>query len=147
MPDYVAGPIANPAAGTYSTSTWLTELFEGETNGLAVLVANPPALLVDVRDVALVHVGALLSSEVNGQRLWASGHPYDLNSLLKIWREAYPDGKTIPADFDFPAAPKQIIDNRASTRLIQEFAGRDWISLEQTVLDNVKRPAGKAEAI
>lgn len=135
----VMGPVANPAEGFYSTASLANQLFNGDTAGGTVGASNPPAHIVDVRDAALIHVAALLAQDVDRERLWALAHPYHINDFLKIWREAYPGHEdTIPADLDFPAAPKQIVDNSRSVELLQRFAGRSWIDFRTTVIDNVK---------
>jgi hypothetical protein len=107
---------------------------------MALAFLNPPARIVDVRDVALIHVAALLDSKTDKERLWAaSGDVNHVNTILKVWRDAYPDRKDkIPKDFDFPEPPKQVIDNSKSTELLQRYAGRNWIDTKTTLLDNVK---------
>lgn len=138
LPFLNAGPIFNPAPGTYSTVTWIRQFFENDSASVFPGLARNPALMVDVRDVAVLHTAALLSKEVSGQRLWGGGHPYHINEVLRIWRQAFPEKKDFPANFDYPPAPKQVIDNSISTRLLKEFEGRDWIPFEQSLLDTVK---------
>lgn len=139
LPDLVIGPISNPASGTYSTSTWLTNYFNGESEQVLVFF-NPPARIVDVRDVALIHVAALLDTETDKERLWAAaGSINHINDVLTISRDAYPDRKdTIPKDTDFPNPPEQKIDNSKSTQLLERYAGRSWIDTKTTLLDNLK---------
>lgn len=139
LPDYVMGPPANPAKGFYSTSTGAVMLFNGDSNSITVGFSNPSSNMVDVRDVAIIHVAALLATDVDHERLWAAAHPYHINDLLRIWREAYPDRKDkIPGDFDFAPSPKQKVDTSKSVELLHRFAGRSWLSLETSVLDTVK---------
>jgi len=97
---------------------------------------NPAEFVIDSRDSAAIHVAALLSNETNGERLWAAGHRYTANDLLKIWREAFPDRKILP-DFEFPQAPTIVLDKSKSTQLLREFEGRDWYPLKETALANV----------
>jgi nucleoside-diphosphate-sugar epimerase len=138
LPDLVLGPIANPLPGHYSTVSMLTAFFNGVDDSVLVFM-NPPANLVDSRDTAIIHVAALLANDVNGERLWALAHPLNINEILKIWREAYPErADKLPKDLDFPPAPKQIIDTSRSTELLKRFAGRSWIDAKTTILDNVK---------
>lgn len=140
LPDLVAGPISNPTPGFYSTASMFTQFFNGDTSSQIMAFLNPSAHIVDVRDVALIHVAALLDSDTDRQRLWAAAELiYHVNDILNIWREAYPDRKDIiPKDVDLPKAPKQDIDTSKSEELLQKYAGRSWIDTKTTVLDNVK---------
>lgn len=135
----VFGPIYNPVQAVYTTSTWLGWLFQGRTEGNPILMfLNPPCWAVDVRDTAIIHVAALLANDVNGKRLWAAGHQdIHVNDILAIWRKRFPTREIVP-DFDFPKASRQDLDRTLETTLLQRYAGRDWYSLEETVVDNVK---------
>ena len=137
-PTLVAGPVANPAPGHYSTHTWLTEIFLDTPDSLGPTFVNPADWLVDTRDVAAIHVAALLSDSTNGERLWAAGHPFSGNQLLGVWRKAFPE-REIRADFEFPEGPKIVLDRSKSTKMLKELEGRDWYSLEETVIANVQR--------
>ncbi|KAH7106584.1 hypothetical protein BKA62DRAFT_687560 [Auriculariales sp. MPI-PUGE-AT-0066] len=136
LPSTAAGPVLSPIPGYYSTHQWINEIFLGQDSiGLAFM--QPSEWLVDVRDVAAIHVGALLSTSTNGERFWASGHPFTANKLLAIWREAFPD-RTIRPDFAFPENPKlELIGREKSTELLKGLEGRDWYSLKETVVANV----------
>lgn len=93
----------------------------------------------DVRDVAVIHVAALLASDVNGQRLWTVNHQWHLNDVLQVWREAFPDRvDKFKEDYDLPPPPKQIIDRSKSTELLQRFASRSWIDFKTTLIDSVR---------
>lgn len=142
LPDLVTGPISNPQPGPYSTASWLTELFEGNSEGTITKFLNPPCRVVDVRDVAILHVAALLAPDVNGERIWAAAHLVHIDEILQIWREEFPEKKdTLPKDLGYPKAPKQVIDTTRSEELLQRFAGRGWIDLRTTLVDNVKHVA------
>ncbi|KAH7087235.1 hypothetical protein BKA62DRAFT_730956 [Auriculariales sp. MPI-PUGE-AT-0066] len=138
LPVTILGPVANPTKGAiYSTHTWLNELFLGDRDGIIMKFMNPAKAMVDSRDCAVIHVAALLSTEVDGQRLWASAHLFTANQILAVWRKAFPD-RAIGPDFDFPAHPKtEITDLDKSTKLLEEFTGKGWYSLEECVIANV----------
>ena len=136
LPWTVLGPVANPAAGLYSTHSWTNDVFLGKSTFMVDAFMNPAGFAVDSRDSAAIHIAALLSDETNGERLWASGPSVTANDLLKIWREAFPDRKILP-DFDLPQAPRVVLDTSKSTQLLREFQGRGWYTLKETVLANV----------
>jgi nucleoside-diphosphate-sugar epimerase len=138
LPDLVFGPIVNPAPGSYSSGTWLIDLFNGKIEGNPITsFMNPAAWVVDVRDVAALHVAAALASDVNSERLWASSEPGRLNELLRALRDAYP-GRTIVPDFEWPVQPTVTQDVSRSTELLRRYAGRSWISAKQSVVDTVR---------
>jgi hypothetical protein len=138
LPDYVAGPTVNPTASSHGTAGWLSLLFNGQTeNNPAYAIIQPSSFLTDVRDVAILHVAALLGPDVNHERIVSANERMDPNRILAYWREAYPDRKILP-DFDFPPAPKVDIDLTRPKELVQRYAGRPMISLKQSVVDNVR---------
>jgi len=138
LPHIVLGKPFNPAEGIYSTSTWLAWLFQSKLeNNPIVGFFSPPFWIVDVKDVATMHIAALIASDVNHQRLWAAGvPPTSINDVLAIWREAYPNHKLV-ADFDLPAPPKQELDRTKETALLERYSGHSWLPLKQTLLDTV----------
>ncbi|KAH7101351.1 hypothetical protein BKA62DRAFT_830167 [Auriculariales sp. MPI-PUGE-AT-0066] len=122
LPVMVVGPVANPTKGTYSSHNWIKDVFQGKAGG---------------HDCASIHVAALLSTQTDGERLWAAAHPHTLNQYLAVWRNAFPDRELLP-DFNYPPAPKiDITDREKSTKLLKEFAGRDWLSFEDSACANV----------
>ncbi|KAH7101486.1 hypothetical protein BKA62DRAFT_794627 [Auriculariales sp. MPI-PUGE-AT-0066] len=139
LPVSIFGPVSNPTKGiVYSTHTWLNDLFLGNRESTLMQFLNPAVAMVDTRDCAAIHVAALLSTEVNGERLWASAHPFTANQILAVWRKAFPD-RNIVADFDFPVHPKIVFtDVDKSTKLLKEFSNKDWYSFEETVIANVE---------
>lgn len=100
-------------------------------------VLAAPTWFVDVRDSAVIHVAALLATEVNGKRILAAGHPpNNANRILAIWREAFPR-RNIVSDLGFREPERQDLDRELSTGLLRRYAGRDWLPFEKTLLDNV----------
>lgn len=139
IPDWVLGPVVNPTPGNYSSVSVTKAFFNGDPASPLPFLANPAGYVNDVRDVAVIHVGALLDETVRGERLWAMGHQIHINDLLNIWREAFPDkAETIPKDYDFPHPNRQIVDRSKSEILLKRFAGRSWYPLQDSVIDTVK---------
>jgi nucleoside-diphosphate-sugar epimerase len=138
LPAFVCGPAFNPGAEHSSTSSWVSSLFKGQVENNPIMgVLAAPTWFVDVRDSAILHVAALLASDVNGQRILAAGHPPDNgNKFLAIWREAFPS-RIVVSDFDLPEPERQELDRELSTSLLQRYAKRDWLPFEKTLVDNV----------
>jgi nucleoside-diphosphate-sugar epimerase len=137
LPDYVAGPLASPSPGAYSTHGWLNQVFSGDTSGPALAVMNPASRFVDVRDVAAIQVAAMLDSSADHRRHFAAPHKFTLDEILGIWRKAFPDRKILD-DRNFQDQPIVDVDDQESTDLIKAYLGRGWFSLEETVIANVQ---------
>ncbi|ORY22129.1 hypothetical protein BCR39DRAFT_474085, partial [Naematelia encephala] len=146
LPHLVLGKPFNPAPGVYSTSSWLSWFFDGNVDPAKnpmVQSLQPCGWFVDVRDQAIIHIAALLASDTNHQKLWAAGSPpVSINDVLDIWRKNFPDRK-FPDNYPIPESgvPKFDIDREKETQLLKRYAGRDWIPLEESLLDNVKDQA------
>lgn len=52
--------------------------------------------VVDVRDVAAIHVGAMTSKDAAGRRLIAASNTLSFAEIADILRDAYPEAKKIP---------------------------------------------------
>ncbi|KAF7377602.1 Epimerase domain-containing protein [Mycena sanguinolenta] len=138
IPDISFGPVFNPTPGYYSSHSLLNELFRCEPEPYIVLnLLNPASLAVDVRDVASLHLAVLLSTQTDGKRLWAAAHPFEINDLLRIWREEFPD-RTFVEDFKFPPQPKITLELTQSEKLLEEFEGRTWLPFRDCVIANVQ---------
>ncbi|KAJ7233851.1 hypothetical protein B0H12DRAFT_1212610 [Mycena haematopus] len=137
LPDLVIGPALNPTPGFYSTHTLLNDLFLSKPEPFVLSFVQPASLVVDVRDVASIHLAALLSTQTEGKRIWAAAHTFEINDILKIWREEFPD-RTFVEDFKFPPQPKITLDLAESEKLLKAFEGRTWFSFKESVIANVQ---------
>ncbi|KAF8201181.1 hypothetical protein K438DRAFT_1821528 [Mycena galopus ATCC 62051] len=137
LPDLVIGPIFNPTPGFYSTHTMLNGLFLSEKEPFILNFVKPASLAVDVRDVVSIHLAALLSTQTKGKRIWAAAHRFEVNDILKIWREAFPE-RTFVEDFKFLPQPKITLDLSESEKLLQAFEGRTWLPFKESVIANVQ---------
>ncbi|KAJ6484101.1 hypothetical protein C8R45DRAFT_1148392 [Mycena sanguinolenta] len=137
LPDLVFGPALNPTPGVYSSHTFLNALFLSEPEPAILKLVQPASLTVDVRDVASIHLAALLSTSTQGKRIWAAAHTYEINDILAIWREAFPERKFVE-DFKLPPQPKITLELVPSEELLKAFEGRSWLSLKESVVANVQ---------
>ncbi|KAJ7098159.1 hypothetical protein B0H15DRAFT_824375 [Mycena belliarum] len=137
LPDYVAGPVANPSPGSYSTHGWLNDVFKGDSSGTAIGVMDPAARLVDVRDVAAIQVAAMLDETADHRRLFAAPHKFTIDRILAVWRKAFPDRKILD-DFNFKDQPIVDVEDEESTHLLEAYMGRGWLSFEETVVANAQ---------
>ncbi|KAI0181689.1 putative NAD dependent epimerase/dehydratase [Hypoxylon sp. FL1284] len=104
-------------------------------------------LWVDVRDVALAHVEAMVRPEAGGKRFFVTAGYFDNRKIVRAVRDNFPDlasklpdpanAKADPAA-DLPSGGVYGYDNSRATKLL----GIDWISLEKTSIDTVKSLQG-----
>jgi len=93
---------------------------------------------VDVKDVGLLHVAAVLDPEVKNARLQAWAQGCNWNDILAIMRRLYPEHKFID-DIPGQSLPSLTTDFTLQLRLLKKWAGQDgWRTLEQTVVDDLE---------
>ncbi|OPB42787.1 hypothetical protein A0O28_0084230 [Trichoderma guizhouense] len=99
------------------------------------------AIFVDVRDVALLHVAALLDPSIEGARLPAWGYEFNWNDILKILRQLDP-GKALPAALDNPGGFNGTADVAHAKHALKRWGGQDdFISLKKGVIDTLNGPS------
>ncbi|KAL6809794.1 hypothetical protein V8C40DRAFT_278576 [Trichoderma camerunense] len=99
------------------------------------------AIFVDVRDVALLHVAALLDPSIEGARLPAWGYEFNWNDILKILQQLDP-GKALPAALDNPGGFNGTADVAQAKHALKRWGGQDdFISLEKGVIDTLNGPS------
>jgi nucleoside-diphosphate-sugar epimerase len=93
---------------------------------------------VNVRDVAMVHVAAILDPEIKGERLFCWSKPITLNDILATLRRMYPSHQFID-DLPDQERPRITKDDSLILSLLKKWADRDdWISLEETIRDGME---------
>jgi nucleoside-diphosphate-sugar epimerase len=96
------------------------------------------AIWIDVRDIALLHVLALESKEVIGQRVFSTAGYYSNKEIVEIIRKHYPEYEEKLPSKDvtsggIPEAYFKINNSRA-----KKLLGKDFITFEQSIVDLVK---------
>ncbi|KAG2027465.1 hypothetical protein GB937_001209 [Aspergillus fischeri] len=103
------------------------------------MLAGFPAIYhIDVKDVALLHVAAILDPDINNERLQAWAENCNWNDILAIMRKMYPQRQFVD---DLPGMGKLSItaDFTLPLALLKKWGDQiGWRTLEQTVEDNVK---------
>jgi len=93
-----------------------------------------------VKDVALVHVAAILDPEVKNARLQSWGHSTHWNDILAILRERRPQTKFVD-DYPEPYHLKVSVDQSESLALLRKWGGKDgWTSLVDSISENITNP-------
>jgi hypothetical protein len=96
-----------------------------------------PQWYVDTIDSALIHISALIYSDVHNERLFAFGEPYNFNQILAVYRKLYPE-KEFPKDSEGLGQDKSKVPNqRAEEVLGWVKEGKGWTGLEESVREMV----------
>lgn len=92
---------------------------------------------VDVKDVALLHVAAVLDPEVKNARFHIWGQHSSWSDIAVIMRKLRPDHESIP-EFPTPEYLTISTDQSETLALLKHWGDHDgWRPLEKTVADNL----------
>ncbi|CAG7562036.1 unnamed protein product [Fusarium equiseti] len=110
----------------------LQQLYLGKTEAL---VENTTGK--STNNAAVVYVAATIDPEVKGDRIPVLAKSFNWNNALAILRSAYPE-EDFEEDF-IPGDPvlSYNIENRTGPELLQKWAGRKWIGLEQGITETI----------
>ena len=133
------------------------DIFDNGSASLEVVIAllrgdfpRSPKLalpIVDVRDVAAIHVAAMTAKEAGGRRLIAASNTLSFAEISDVLREAYPDAKKIPKGElpNFVLRLVSLFDERVKTLLSDLGTRHEADSAYVTNLTQViPRPANEA---
>ncbi|KAH8177172.1 NAD(P)H-binding domain-containing protein [Sarocladium implicatum] len=115
---------------------WATVLYKGQQERIDGI---PSMFLVDVKDVALVHIAALLDPDTDGQRFQTWGRALSWVSILKVAREIRPEKEWLPD----PTSQELLTitaDQAIAEKLLKKFGNREWLPLEQSLVDSFNNP-------
>ncbi|KAK5654695.1 hypothetical protein OQA88_7019 [Cercophora sp. LCS_1] len=124
---------------------------EGPANWIAhayrankvVMDTLPASFYGDVKDVALVHVAAVLDPEVKNARLQCWGHSSHWNEILAILRKLRPE-KQFVDDYPNPRHLQVSVDQTESVALLKKWSENPdkngWTSLEESIFENITNP-------
>ena len=96
------------------------------------LPADPLEWYIDNVDCALIHVGALIHSEVHNERLFGFAEPYDWNQVLGIFRKLYPD-REFPADRTNGKIDKMTVPNQRAEEVLTWIKASGWTPLDESL--------------
>lgn len=93
-----------------------------------------------MKDLASLHVAAILDPDVKNARLQSWGHSVHWNDVLAILRERRPE-KTFIDDYPKTYHLKVSVDQSESLALLKKWASKDgWTPLEESVAENIMNP-------
>ncbi|KAF2797416.1 NAD(P)-binding protein [Melanomma pulvis-pyrius CBS 109.77] len=122
--------------GTPSTIEWAKGAFTGENFDMLSKVITPQ-WYVDPIDTALIHVSALIYSDVASERLFAFAEPFNFNNILAVYRKLFP-GRDFPADVEGMGVDKCKVPNQRALEVLGWVKeGRGWTGLEESLAEMV----------
>lgn len=87
---------------------------------------------VATQDCALIHIGALIYSDVHNERLLAFAETFNWNQILSIYRKLYPNRK-FSDDKDGEAVDKSVVRSERAEEVLKWMKGAGWTKLEDSV--------------
>lgn len=87
---------------------------------------------IDVEDVSLLHIGALVLSGVKSERLFGCAGRYTVNDFLRIFRTLYPD-RGIMHDVDNVPHDLRKVPNERSADVLKKMGVPGWKCLEDCI--------------
>ncbi|KAF1841928.1 NAD(P)-binding protein [Cucurbitaria berberidis CBS 394.84] len=132
LPNANFGRVLVPAHQGYpSTIDWAHAAWSGEYLKEYTQVIDPQWFISPV-DTALLHVSALIYSEVNSERLYGFAEPWNFNQLLAVFRKLYPQ-KTFPEDVDGLGTDRMSVPNQRAEEVLGWVKGAAWDGLEESL--------------
>lgn len=131
LPAVVFGPILNSRDQDVASSARMIEtLFDGEDAAVLSMVA--PQYFVDVRDVARLHVAALLHPDYTGERIFAYADRFNWNDILGCLRQIRSE-KSYAKDGVLGRDRTEVEIQRSLDLLSEVYGQQDWTNLQDCV--------------
>ena len=131
LPDTVFGELLHPRQGG-STSSFVRLAWAGKEVSFFKQLA--PQHMVNVTDVARLHLSALVEPDVQNERLFAWAEPFNYNDVMRILRKMDPE-RNIPADIEDESRDLSTVDTTRSIELLKRMGRDGFIGLDESVRD------------
>ncbi|EON67534.1 hypothetical protein W97_06902 [Coniosporium apollinis CBS 100218] len=135
LPNANFGKLLSPEHQQHrSTTGVVTAMFNGDASFAAMF---PPQYYVNVQDTAILHVAALLRSDVANERIYAYAAPFSFNDALAVLRKAYPQRK-FPDDIPDVGKDLTKVPRERAEQLLKDTGRPGWASFEQSIKESVE---------
>jgi nucleoside-diphosphate-sugar epimerase len=136
LPAVVFGPVLAPKhQGIASSSSMIKALHDGTSPEVLSMVQ--PQYFVDVRDVARLHVAALLHPGCEGKRLFAYAEGFNWDEVLEMLRGMFPERKF--AEVVGLGRDETVVERGMEVEVMRDVSGNEeWIELGVCVRDTVE---------
>jgi hypothetical protein len=91
---------------------------------------------INVQDTGRLHVAAAVFDHIKDRRIFGFAGRFNWDEILDILRKAAPN-KEFPANFSSGSDANEIKPRAEAEQLLRDLGRPVWVSLEETVLDNV----------
>ena len=135
LPDFVFGQILSPQQPA-STAGWIKAVYDGDATQTEGLKAFPPRYMVDVKDVARLHVAALVEEDVASERLFAFAEPFNFNDVVGCMRRISPE-KRFPEEVEGLERDLSTVETGRSVELLRRVGREGFTGMEQSIRENV----------
>ncbi|KAF2872065.1 hypothetical protein BDV95DRAFT_493313 [Massariosphaeria phaeospora] len=139
LPNANFGPVlVSEQQGAPSTIEWAKSAFTGEHFEMLAKRITPQ-WYIDTIDTALIHVGALIYSDVSSERLFAFAEPFNWNQLLAVYRKIYPE-RRFPKDLEGLGVDRCRVPNERAEEVLRwvKDGGQGWTRLEESLREMVR---------
>ena len=93
----------------------------------------PPQWYVDVRDVARVHVAALLEADVQNERLFAFAGTYNYSKIVDILKKIDPSRQHYPPPVENEGEDLTTTDTDRPIELLKRIGRPGFIGMEESL--------------
>jgi hypothetical protein len=91
-----------------------------------------PQWYISPVDSALLHVSALIYSDVSSERLFGFAEPWNFNEMLAVYRRLYPE-RSFPEDVEGLGVDRMSVPNERAEEVLRWVKGEGWDSLEKSL--------------
>ena len=91
-----------------------------------------PQWFISTTDTALLHISALIHSEVTSERLFGFAETFNFNQMLEIFRGLHPERK-FPEDTEGLGTDRMTVPNQRAEEVLKWLKGRGWDNLETSL--------------
>ncbi|KAK2740008.1 aldehyde reductase ii [Colletotrichum kahawae] len=124
------GEVLNPESQGFSAAMGVLKMLWDGNSSEEIVKVLESHWFCDVKDVASIHVGALLLPQVKSERLFAYAGRYTVNDFLRIFKTAYPS-RQFPDDVENVLEDETEVPNGRSTEVLKLLGLKGWRSLEE----------------
>ncbi|KAF7548842.1 hypothetical protein G7Z17_g6787 [Cylindrodendrum hubeiense] len=128
-------PLDFEKQGYPSTSALPVGLYNGDISPYHQIIA--PQYYVNASDTGRLHVAAAIHPDVKDERIFAFAGRFSWDAILEILRKNFPNKEFID-NFSGGEDLNEILPRSRAEQLLRDLGRPGWVSLEETVLENVK---------
>jgi len=129
LPWSVFGEVLDARQSAMSVA-FIPAAWSGQT--IELFASMPPRWFVDVKDVARLHLAALIEADVQNERLFGCAEPFNYNDLMRLLRKLGPD-REIAEDIEDQSRDLSTVDAERSVELLHRLGRPGFTSLEDSV--------------